>query len=139
MELFPESSDVTVDLPTPLPPTMETKLSWVSNSGVSLSPRSLSLAASTKKPSSWLDSLALLKLTSHTAPVFSWSGSAQTLTLTASSTSVLPGVRTGLTSAWQALEEQGSTESSSAGKQEKSVVWAPSREETWTEIGALLQ
>ena len=33
MELFPDKREATVDLPTPLAPTMETRLSCLSNSG----------------------------------------------------------------------------------------------------------
>ena len=50
IELFPDRREATVDLPTPLPPTMETMLNWVFNSTLSSRLRSLSLASSINSP-----------------------------------------------------------------------------------------
>ena len=41
IEEFPDSNEATVDFPTPLPPTIETKDNCVSNSGILGSSRNL--------------------------------------------------------------------------------------------------
>merc|ERR1719402_416671 len=107
MELFPDKSDATVDLPTPLLPTMETKLNWVLNSGTSLKPLSLSLDNSSNNPPIAFDSLELLKFTSQIEPRCLASASVQTLTLTSVLTSV--GTSSEDISPWQEVEEHGST------------------------------
>ena len=137
IEAFPESNEATVDLPTPLPPTMDTKDNWVLYSSTDCSSLNLSLAASTKNPSSRLESLEVLKLISQTAPNRLLSGGTHILKLMVSVTSE-SGATMELISAWQAFEEQGSTLGSSR-KQLKASVLELSKEATSTFISALSQ
>ena len=80
MLLFPDNKDATVDLPTPRPPTIDTNVKWVLNSGTSPSLRNLSLASSAKNPSSLLESFDRLKLISQIAAGLGDIGSVHTWT-----------------------------------------------------------
>ena len=126
-----------MDLPTPLPPTMDTNESWVLYSSTDCSSLNLSRAASTKNPSNLLESFEVLKLISQTAPNRLLSAGTHILKLIVSVTSE-SGVRMELRSAWQALEEQGSTLGSSR-KQSKASVLVLSAEDTSMFISALSQ
>jgi hypothetical protein len=98
---------------------------------------SLSLACSSKNPSSLLDSLDGLKLISQMAPSLVVSGSVQSFTLMVSSVSIF-GVSAADISPWQDLDEQGST-CGSGRKQFRVVFLTPSREDTSTVTAALSQ
>ena len=137
IEAFPDSNEATVDLPTPLPPTMDTNESWVLYSSTVCRSLNLSREASTKNPSSLLESFEVLKLISQTAPNRLLSAGTHILKLIVSVTSE-SGVRMELMSAWQALEEQGSTLGSSR-KQSNASVLVLSAEDTSIFISALSQ
>ena len=80
IEEFPESNDATVDLPTPLPPTMDTNDNCVLNSGVFGNSLNLWRALSTKYASNLVESFERLKLISQIAPVVLVEGSVQSWT-----------------------------------------------------------
>ena len=50
IEWFPDSKDVTVDFPTPLAPTIDTRLNCLLKSGIVWASSNLSLASSIKTP-----------------------------------------------------------------------------------------
>ena len=116
---------------------MDTNESWVLYSSTDCSSLNLSRAASTKNPSNLLESFEVLKLISQTAPNRLLSAGTHILKLIVSVTSE-SGVRMELRSAWQALEEQGSTLGSSR-KQSKASVLVLSAEDTSMFISALSQ
>ena len=58
IEWFPDKSEVTVDLPTPLAPTIDTKLSCLLKSGIVCASWNLAFASSMKTPWILLDSFA---------------------------------------------------------------------------------